>query len=209
MALHLTENDLHTLPTRKRAHLINALSGPKSANLIGTSSQKKEENLAVFSSSVHLGADPPLMGFVSRPNSVPRHTLENIEDTHDFTLNHISSTFYQQAHLCSAHLPRDHSEFEYAQLTPYYLPSFSAPFVKESTIKIGLTWLRTVPITENNTHFIIGKIQHILLEDDDILLESGDLNIAKANSVAVTGLYTYHTLDTLGTLPYAQRPQAS
>ena len=78
MNIHLNSLDIQQIEHRKRTALINSLSGFKSLNLIGTASQEHETNLAVFNSVIHLGADPALMGFISRPHSVERHTIENI-----------------------------------------------------------------------------------------------------------------------------------
>ena len=59
----------------ERLNLINSLSGVKPANLIGTKDQNGNENLAIFSSVVHLGSNPALLGFILRPQGeVRRHT---------------------------------------------------------------------------------------------------------------------------------------
>ena len=72
----LQPDDIAQLPERQRAAFINCLSGFKSANLVGTVSASGQANLALVSSVVHLGANPPLLAFISRPPSVDRHTLE-------------------------------------------------------------------------------------------------------------------------------------
>jgi len=41
-----------------RLNLINSVTGYKSAHLVGTCSEMGNENLAVFSSVVHLGSNP-------------------------------------------------------------------------------------------------------------------------------------------------------
>lgn len=81
MSMILTHDAILRLDTRQRAALINSLSGFKSLNLIGSISSSKITNLAIFNSVFHLGANPPLMGFIIRPDSVDRHTLQNILDT--------------------------------------------------------------------------------------------------------------------------------
>ena len=91
---------------------INSLSGYKSANLVGTKSKTGQENLSIVSSVVHLGANPPLMGFVVRPHSKdsPRHTFENLESTSFFTLNHVNDKIIKESHQTSARYPREVSE---------------------------------------------------------------------------------------------------
>jgi flavin reductase (DIM6/NTAB) family NADH-FMN oxidoreductase RutF len=70
--------DLESMEQRFRTNFINSISGFKSVALIGTTDSKSQTNLAIFSSIIHIGANPPLLGFVVRPDSVERHTLENI-----------------------------------------------------------------------------------------------------------------------------------
>lgn len=74
-----TFDEIMRLPSRYRANLINKVSGFKPANLIGTKSKSGQTNLAVFNSVVHIGANPPYLGFILRPTTVERHTYENIK----------------------------------------------------------------------------------------------------------------------------------
>ena len=53
MTKHIAQADLANMDNRHRVNFINSLSGYKSANLIGTSSRKNEDNLAIVSSVVH------------------------------------------------------------------------------------------------------------------------------------------------------------
>ena len=55
----------------------NSFSGAKPGYLIGTG-QGEDENLAIFNSITHIGARPPLLGFIQRPTTVDRHTYQNI-----------------------------------------------------------------------------------------------------------------------------------
>ena len=72
-----------------RLNLINSITGYKSANLIGTKTDDKINNVAVFSSVTHLGSDPPLIGFITRPENGNRNTYNNILKNKLFTINHI------------------------------------------------------------------------------------------------------------------------
>ena len=65
--MHITQKGLVELNRIDRLNLINSLSGIKPANLIGTINEDGTENLAIFSSVVHLGSNPALFGFVLRP----------------------------------------------------------------------------------------------------------------------------------------------
>ena len=147
--MHLTKTDLESIDKIKRLNIINSISGIKPANLIGTASSRGESNLAIFSSVVHLGSNPGLIGFVMRPeNEVPRHTLENIFESGFYTINHIHSSFVEQAHYTSAKFEKNESEFEKCGFTEEYLFDFNAPFVKESKLKIGLKFQQKVQLIQ-------------------------------------------------------------
>ncbi|MEO6901676.1 MAG: flavin reductase, partial [Bacteroidia bacterium] len=105
-------NDILTLENRYRATFINSLGGFKSLALIGTRNGEGISNLAIFNSLFHIGANPPLFGFIVRPDSVERHTLSNILETGEFTVNHVREDFFEQAHQTSARYSNNVSEFE-------------------------------------------------------------------------------------------------
>ena len=200
---HVSLEEFSKFEDRKRIQFINSLSGFKSCNLIGTSSKSNDLNVSVISSAFHLGASPALMGFIIRPDSVPRDTLINIRETGVCTLNHINSDIYEQAHQTSARYPKEISEFEACNLTPEYKNKFFAPFIKESKIKLSLELVREVPIIENGTHMLICKITNVYFPKDS-LEDDGYINIERADSVCVSGLNSYHSTERLSYLAYAK-----
>nr|WP_193787358.1 flavin reductase [Moritella marina] len=191
------------MPDRFRTHLINSLSGFKSANLIGTINAQGQTNLAMFSSVIHLGASPALVGFITRPDSVIRHTLENIKQTKQYTINQVSEDFYINAHQTSARYLSDESEFEHTGLTEHYLDGYSAPFVKESGLKYVLTLRQIIPIALNNTQLVIGEVTDILC-DEKAIRSDGYIDIETLKTVAVSGLDSYHLSSRLSRLSYAK-----
>ena len=132
---------------RQWVKLVNCLSGAKSANLIATVSGDGMTNLAMISSVFHLGADPPLMGFVLRPHALesPRHTLLNIVDTDCFTINHVNEAIYKKAHQTSARYDRAQSEFSMCGLTEVFKDFFKAPYVAESHLQNCLLYTSPSP----------------------------------------------------------------
>ena len=113
-------SDFDALDDRFRVNLINALSGFKSANLIGSVCTQGQTNLAIISSVVHLGANPPLMAYINRPASVERHTLDNILDTGQFTLNHVNIDIIEAAHQSSARYNKEQSQARLRRLKTFY-----------------------------------------------------------------------------------------
>ena len=188
---------------RKRAQFINSISGFRSVALIGTIDTQGQTNLAIFNSIVHIGSNPPLLGFIMRPDSVERHTLTNIMDTGFYTFNHINSSMYEKAHQTSARYPKTVSEFDATQLTPLFRQGLKAPFVKESHIQIGMEFKERIEISINQTSMIIGEIKWIHYPDH-CLSEDGFLDIEKAGTITSAGLDSYHTTQVLKRLEYAK-----
>lgn len=186
-----------------RANFINSLTGFKSLSLIGTINSEGQTNLGVFSSIVHIGSDPALVGYINRPTKAAPHTLANIQATGVYTINHVHPTFLERAHQSSAKYPEQVSEFEEVGLTPEFLENMKAPFVKESSVKYALSLKEVIPISLNNTFLVIGEIQRVKLEDD-ILLEDGFLSLDKAASLCSNGIDGYYSTQLIDRYEYAK-----
>ncbi len=201
--LHLTNAHLENYGRFYRANLVNSITGYKPAMLIGTQNKEGQSNLAIFSSVVHLGADPALVGFIQRPVGVSGDTFRNIMANGVYTINHVHEGFIEKAHYTSAKFESNVSEFEACKLTPYRIEGFSAPFVQESRVRLGMEMVEIIPISHNNTKLVIGQIRHILL-DQQCLEEDGNINLDKAGSVCISGLENYHRVHKLKSFPYAK-----
>ena len=200
--MHFSKQDILNTSRIKRLNLINSITGIKPANLIGTVSKDGHTNLAIFSSVIHLGSNPALIGFVTRPDKkVRRDTFNNILETNYYTINHVHQNFIEQSHKTSGKYKKEVSEFDMCNLTEDYLFDFPAPFLKESKIKMGLKLQNIVNITDNQTKLIIGLIEHIYI--DDIALEdNGDINLQIINDVGIGGLNNYYKLEKIAHYPY-------
>ena len=203
--MHLSKEDIINTAHVKRLNLINSITGIKPGNLIGSVSKDGYSNLAIFSSVVHLGSNPALIGFISRPDKkVKRDTLNNILETGYYTINHIHCDFIEQAHKTSRKYDKEVSEFEMCNLTESYLFDFPAPFLKESKIKLGLKLEDLITITKNDTKMIVGSIEHLYF-DDIALEENGDVNLELINDIGIGGLNNYYGLKKIGYFPYVSK----
>ena len=203
MKVQITASDLIQMEQRKRAHLINSVGGFKSVCLIGTVDKIGQTNLAIFSSIVHIGANPPLISFIMRPDSVERHTLANILKTGSYTINHLNASIYKQAHQSSARYAKEVSEFDATGLSTEYKGNCKAPFVKESNVQLELDFKQRIDLTINNTIMIIGEIKNIYFPEG-CMQEDGFLDIEKAGTITCSGLDSYHLSKSLARLPYAK-----
>ena len=200
--MHFSKQDILNTSKINRLNLINSITGIKPANLIGTISKEGHTNLAIFSSVIHLGSSPSLIGFITRPNKkVRRDTLNNILETNYYTINHVHQNFIEQSHKTSGKYKKDESEFDMCNLTEDYLFDFPAPFLKESKIKMGLKLQNIIDIPDNETKLIIGLIEQIYI-DDIALEENGDINLQVVNDVGIGGLNNYYKLEKIAHHPY-------
>ena len=201
--MHYTKSEIKDLNRIKRLKLMNSITGIKSANLIGTVSESGNPNLAIFSSVVHLGSDPSLIGFIMRPNNnVKRDTLNNILETKIFTINHVNSNFFEKAHYTSLNFHQDQSEFDYCNLESFYIDNYSSPFVKQSKVKIGLKLNEIIPIKSNGCKFIIGEVEHLIIDESIDLITEGSIDLEQSKSLGVGGLNSYYAVKKIAELPF-------
>lgn len=204
---YFDKSDIARFDKIHRINLMNSLSGYKSANLIGSISPEGQENVAVFSSIIHLGSNPPVLGFILRPTTVPRNTYQNIKDTRYYTVNHITQAISKDAHHTSAKYKKDISEFDNTDLTSEYKKEFIAPFVMESPVQIGLKYLEEYHIKVNNTIMVVGEIQCFYI-DEAMFQDDGFLDLSAGKVVAINGLDGYALPQLLTRYDY-QRPITS
>lgn len=200
---HFNKKELAQLPSRYKAHLINSCTGYKSANLLGTKSKLGLTNLAVFNSVVHIGSNPPMLGFIVRPLTVKRNTYSNFKESGYFTVNQVSKAFIKDAHHTSARYEVEVSEFSKTNLSESYLDNFYAPYVAQSAIKIGCRYSNEYEIKENGCVLIIGEIEHLYLPEDSIHTD-GWVQLDKTESVAIVGLDGYALPALLDRFAYAE-----
>lgn len=201
-----SREDILQMPKVPRLNMINALSGFKSASLIGTLDGSGQENLAIFNSVIHVGSNPPLLGLLIRPLTVPRHTYQNIKETGWFTVNHIRKEFYKKAHHTSGKFRKDISEFDACDFEPVYSELCLAPYVKESVIRIGLSYEEETEIKANGTILLIGAVRELTVPSETIK-DDGFIDLEMAGSLTISGLDSYHETGQLSREAFVRLPE--
>lgn len=194
--------DISKMDRIHRINLVNKLSGIKGANLIGTVDKDGQTNLALFNSVIHIGSRPPCMGFMLRPTIVPRHTYNNIIETGHFTINAVTREMIERAHRTSAKFPEGESEFEACGFEADF-KNFPAPFVAESPLQIGLSFLEEHMVSFNQTRLIVGKVHNIFLPAAALDSEQ-HFDLDQLDLIGVSGLETYYGLSKISRQPYAR-----
>jgi flavin reductase (DIM6/NTAB) family NADH-FMN oxidoreductase RutF len=204
--MHFFNNqDINQLDKIFRINLINSCSGFKSANLLGTISEKGITNVAVFSSVTHLGSNPPTLGFILRPTTVPRNTHKNLKDLGYFTINHIWEAIFEEAHHTSAKYPDDISEFDMTNLEPEFKGNYKAPFVKNAPVQMAMKFVEEIYVPSNDVMLVVAQIEELYIKDE-LLQKDGLINLSKGNVVTINGLDTYAVPKFKKQLSY-QRPK--
>jgi flavin reductase (DIM6/NTAB) family NADH-FMN oxidoreductase RutF len=200
----ITAGQMVLMDKRYRAMLINSLPGYKSLHMVGTVNNDGASNLGLFNSVFHLGANPPLLGLIVRPNTPDHDTLNNIISLGQYTLNNVLPNWHANAHQTSAKYASGVDEFDLCGFKKLYVEGFKAPFVQQSTVRIGLETREILEMKINNTTLVIGEICLIQVPVDSFIEPDGYLDHLKAGSVAVSGLDSYFTTNALGRIAYAR-----
>lgn len=187
-----------------RANFINSLTGFKSASLIGTINADGVPNLGMFSSMVHIGSDPALIGYINRPVAAAPHTLANIKANKLYTVNHIHASFLDKAHQTSAKYPDEVNEFTEVGLTEAYIEGVPVPFVKESHIKYLLSLKEIIPIQLNDTFLVIGQLEQVMIDPSLQPSADGFLHLDQAGSICSNGLDAYYNTKLIDRYAYAK-----
>ncbi len=198
-----TRIDIDKMSKIFRLNLINSITGYKSANLIGTKTDNKINNVAIFSSVTHLGSDPPLIGFITRPENGNRNTYNNILKNKIFTINHIVKNQIISAHQSSAKYPKNVSEFDKTDLKVEFKNNFDAPFVKDSPVQIGCSFVNKYFIKENKTTLMIGQVEMLFI-NKKLLVEDGFVQLDREDIITVNGLDGYALPKLIKRIPYAR-----
>lgn len=183
-------NDIQDLEKIYKINLINSCSGFKSANLLGSISKEEITNVAIFSSVIHLGSNPPTLGFVLRPTTVPRNTYKNIKDTGYFTINHVHEEITEDAHHTSAKYPEEISEFDMTDLEMEFKGDCKAPFVKNAPVQMSMKFIEEIEVPSNDVLLIVAQIQELYIKEE-LLEKDGFINLAKGKVAAINGLDGY------------------
>lgn len=203
--MHITRQEIDEFPHLYKINLMNSISGYKPANLIATKSNDDITNVAVFSSVVHYGSSPAILGFVLCPTTVVGNTYNNIKETGYYTINAINEAMIEEAHHTSAKYPSEISEFDKTTLSEEFKNNFHAPFVAESPLQIGMKFLEEHHIKANGTILVLGEVTDLYF-NDNMLSEDGFLNLSKEKVAAINGLDTYMVAENYTRLSY-QRPK--
>lgn len=196
------KEDIESLESRFRANFVNSLCGYKALQLVGTKNKNGLTNLSIINSAHHLGANPPLMGYIQRPHTVEKHAYENILETKFYTFSNVIEEYKEKAHQTSAKYPREISEFDSCGFEIAQTEN-GTPYVGSATLVMELELRSTYEIKENSTILVVGQIQSVLV-DDKFIFDDGTIDLPGLGSLAGTGLTGYSKVEKMTRYGYAK-----
>lgn len=186
-----------------RRTLMNAIAGPRSLFLMGTTHPNGTLNLGLFFNLVHVGANPPLLGVLFRPLTVPRHSYSNLIRNKECTLNLVSEGMVPLAHQASAPFPEEVSEFDAVGLSPNFYGEFLSPAVAESPLQLGLRPIEEHLIQANSTLLVVLKLEWMRL-NKKFVSDEGFLRLEQMQAAVSNGLDGYAGLARSQRFAYAK-----
>lgn len=190
MANNTTETfvglDVADLSTFDGYRLLTACVGPRPIALTSTVSADGVPNLAPFSFFMAGGADPlsVIVSPLTNRDGSPKHTLRNVRETGEFTINVVTYTIREPMNDASAEFPYGVSEWDHVAFT-------AAPAVKVRPARVAESPMamecRLFQIVEHgagalSANYIIGEVVYFHIRAD--LLRDGAIDSTRVDYIA-------------------------
>jgi len=162
--------DYSTLPLVVRSRLATRIVAPRPIAFVSTLSAAGAGNLAPFSFFTAGGSNPPSLVFcaVNDREGREKHTLQNIEATHEYVINVATAAMAAGINRASFEYPDAIDEFDVAGFTRVPSVSVRPPGVLESPVRIECR-LHTVlrhGTGASASNYVIGEIIHVSADSD-------------------------------------------
>jgi flavin reductase (DIM6/NTAB) family NADH-FMN oxidoreductase RutF len=200
----LTPREWEGWAPRRRAQFFNSLGGPRQAGLLTTLSPEGVANAAVFSQTLHVGSNPPRLGFLFRPLTHQHHGLRQLRHQGAFGFNLLAGgpDVALRLHQCSAAYPEGASELEATAFPWSPFDQLPAPRLHDAAVAYGLH-LREEHALSNGTVLVVGEVAELHLAAG---IQPGDDGFVRlpAHLLLAQGLDGYHHATPLLRAAYAQ-----
>ena len=190
-----TINPKEIKTTLMHSYMLSAIA-PRPIAFAATVDKEGKVNLSPFSFFNAFGSNPPLVVFSParrvRDNTT-KHTLENVLDVPEATINVVNYAMVQQASLASSEYPKGVNEFEKAGFTEEPSLLIRPPRVKESPVQMEC---KVVDVIETGKEGGAANliVCHILLMhiSEDVLTADKKIDQHKIDLAARMGFDWYY-----------------
>jgi flavin reductase (DIM6/NTAB) family NADH-FMN oxidoreductase RutF len=173
---------------------------PRPIGWLSTISTDGVTNLAPYSQWQNLTFDPPLVMFAANgyPDGRRKDTVVNAEQTGWFVWNMATWALRDAVNRSAQDFPPEVDEFEHAGVTKADCIDAPGPMVAESPCHFECRYLSTQRFPGNsnvgNVDVVFGEVARIHVADD-VLTDSGKIDIEHIKPIARMGYYDYAVID--------------
>jgi flavin reductase (DIM6/NTAB) family NADH-FMN oxidoreductase RutF len=170
---------------------LQASVSPRPIAFVSSVDKEGHVNLSPFSFFNMFSMNPPILIFSpSRRvrNNTTKHTLENVQEIPEVTINIVNYKMVQQTSLASCDFPKGVNEFTKAGFTEVASTKIKPPRVGESHVSFECKVNQVIPLgTEGGAGNLVICEVLLMHVDDNVLDEQGRIDPYKMDSVARMG----------------------
>ena len=164
---------------------------PRPISFASTIDSRGNVNLSPFSYFNVFSANPPILIFspASRArNNTQKHSLENVREIPEVTINMVNHTIVEQMSLASTEYDKGVNEFVKAGLTPIDSERVRPPLVKESPISFECKVIEVKALGDQGGAGNLVICEVLLFHiNDDLIDSNGKVDPFKLDAVARMG----------------------
>ena len=186
-----TASEIEAMDRRQRANFINSISGFRTPYLI-ISGEKGNWNAGTFSNITHVGANPPQISVLFRPDNGKRHTLTNYREQGSITLCMMPFSAHETVHQSSVSAPSGTFEWEALGGQTKHLDNWPHPIPSQALWAVEVHFIESFTLS-NNCIYTVGEIARVALLNQTTLDAHGFVDL-KESVIAAHGLQSYHEI---------------
>lgn len=154
-----------TLTPRENARIVKTAVTPRPIAWISTVDGDGNENLAPFSSYNYVNNAHPVLLFNSSTTSdgARKDTAQNVLDTNEFAVNVVTESHLQAMDTTSASLPREESEFTFANVEQAACKRIDPPRVANAPVTMECQYYDSMEV--HGSLMILGEVIHFHVDD--------------------------------------------
>jgi flavin reductase (DIM6/NTAB) family NADH-FMN oxidoreductase RutF len=183
--------DPKTIPIPKLQGYLQGTVAPRPIAFVSSIDKEGRINLSPFSFFNMVSTNPPILVFSpSRKvrDNTTKHTLQNILEVPEVTINIVSFSMVQQASLASCEFPKGVSEFIKAGFTETLSTKIKPPRVRESSASFECKVNQVIPLgTEGGAGNLVICEVLLMHIKEEVLDEQGRIDPYKMDAVARMG----------------------
>ena len=173
---------------------------PLPAVMVSCANAAGEKDIVTVAWAGTVCTNPPMLSISLRPE---RHSYHIVRESGEFVVNLVTARLQRACDWCGVRSGRDYDKWEECRLTPAAATALSlAPTIAESPVSIEC---RVRDVLELGSHHLFLADVLAVQVEDELLDESGKLDLVRANLTAYSHGEYFELGRRLGTFGYSVR----